>query len=148
MPKKVRPIPQGYHTLTPSLNQADAAQTIAFCKKAFGATLLSKVMAPNDKIMHAELQIGDSRMMLSDAVHQPPQASSLFLYVLDVDKTFAKAVKAGATVVMPVTDMFWGDRFGAVKDAQGNSWAIATHTEDVPPAETKKRAKAFYKNAG
>jgi len=78
--------------------------------------------------------------MLTDAVHSPPQPAGLFLYVVDVDKTFAKAVKAGAKTVMPPQDMFWGDRFGSVEDPYGNHWAIATHIEDVPPREMKKRA--------
>jgi uncharacterized glyoxalase superfamily protein PhnB len=143
--KKVRPIPKGFHSVSPSLNQADAAATIAFCKKAFGAKLLSKIAGPGGKIMHAEVLIGDSIVMLSDAMREPAQPASLFLYVENVDKTFAKAVKAGATVAMPVQDMFWGDRFGNVRDPQGNSWGIATHREDVAPKELKKRAAAFAK---
>jgi uncharacterized glyoxalase superfamily protein PhnB len=145
MPKKVRPIPKGYHSVSPSLTQANAAETIAFCKKAFGAKVLSKLTGAAGKIMHAEVLIGDSIIMLSDAVRDPAQAASLFLYVENVDKTFAKAVKAGATVVFPVQDMFWGDRFGNVRDPQGNSWGIATHREDVDPRELKKRAAAFAK---
>lgn len=148
MPKKVRPIPKGYHAVSPSLIQADATQTIAFCKKAFGAKLLMKMPAPGGKIMHAEILIGDSIVMLSDAMRDPPQPAGLFLYVLDVDKTFARAVKAGATVVMPVQDMFWGDRFASVKDPQGNTWGIGTHQEDVPPKDLKKRAAAFFARAG
>jgi PhnB protein len=145
MPKKVRPIPKGYHSVSPSLSQADAAETIAFCKKAFGAKVLSKLTSPGAKIMHAEVLIGDSIVMLSDAVREPAQPANLFLYVEDVDRTFAKAVKAGATILMPVQDMFWGDRFGNVRDPQGNTWGIATHREDVAPKEMKKRAAAFAK---
>ena len=143
MPKKVRPIPKGYHTLTPSLTQLNAAQTIDFCKKAFGAKVRMSMNLPTGAIMHAEIEIGDSVLMLTDAVHNPAQPAGLFLYVENVDKTFAKAVKAGAEVVMPVQDMFWGDRFGTVRDPQGNTWGIATHVEDVPPKEMKKRAAAF-----
>ena len=139
MPKKVRPIPKEFHSVTPNVTQADAARTIAFCKQAFGAKERMRMLGPGGKIMHAEIQIGDSIIMLTDAVHQPAQPAGLFLYVLDVDKTFAKAVKAGATVVMPVQDMFWGDRFGTVEDPSGNRWGIATHREDVTPREIKKR---------
>ena len=148
MPKKVRPIPKGYHTVTASLNQANAAATIDFCKKAFGAKVRMNMVGPGNKIMHAEIEIGDSVVMLQDAMQEPPQPGSLFLYVENVDKTVAKAVKAGATVQMPPTDMFWGDRFGRVVDAQGNGWAIATHIEDVPPKDMKKRAAAAFAGAG
>lgn len=142
--KKVKPIPKGYHSVTPALNQADAAQTIDFCKKAFGAKQRMSMPAPGGKIAHAELQIGDSIIMLNDAMQEPPQPAALFLYVPDVDKTVAKAVKAGATVLMPVQDMFWGDRFGRVVDPSGNKWGIATHREDVSPKEMKKRAAAAF----
>jgi uncharacterized glyoxalase superfamily protein PhnB len=142
MPKKVRPIPKGYHTVTPSLTQTSAAQTIEFCRKAFGAKVRTKLEGPDRAIMHAELQIGDSVVMLSDAIREPAQAASLFLYVPDVDKTFARAVKAGATPEMAPQDMFWGDRFGRLRDPQGNSWQVATHREDVPTREIKKRAAA------
>jgi len=148
MPKKVRPIPKGYHTVTASLNQANAAATIDFCKKAFGAKVRMNMVGPGNKIMHAEIEIGDSVVMLQDAMQEPPQPGSLFLYVENVDKTVAKAVKAGATVQMPPTDMFWGDRFGRVVDAQGNGWAIATHIEDVAAKDMKKRAAAAFAGAG
>lgn len=147
MPMKVRPIPKGYHSVSPSLTQADAAKTIDFCKKAFGAKVRSKMMGPGGKIMHAELLIGDSIVMLSDAIRDAPQPASLYLYVPDVDKTFAKAVKAGATVVVPLSDMFWGDRFASLKDPEGNSWAIATHREDVTPKDMKKRAASALATA-
>ena len=142
MPKKVRPIPKGYHTVTASLTQTSAAQTIDFCKKAFGAKLRMKLDAPNGAIAHAEVEIGDSVVMLTDAVREPAQPGSLFLYVADVDKTFARAVKAGATPEMPPQDMFWGDRFGRLRDPQGNAWAVATHVEDLTPREIRKRAAA------
>jgi PhnB protein len=144
MPKKVRPIPKGYHAVTPSLTQLNAAQTIEFCKKAFGAKLRMMMKAPTGGVMHAEIEVGDSIIMLSDAMQQPAVPAGLFLYVDNVDKAFAKAVKAGAEVVMPVQDMFWGDRFCSVRDPQGNSWGIATHREDVPPKEMKKRAAAAF----
>jgi PhnB protein len=143
--KKVSPVRAGYHTVTAALNQNDAAATIEFCRKAFGAKVVSKMAMPNGKLMHAEVQIGDSMIMLSDAMQEPARVSSLFLYVPDADKTLAKAVKAGATVVMPVMDMFWGDRFGRVADAQGNLYSIATHIEDVSPAELRKRGREAMK---
>lgn len=143
--KQVNPIPRGYRTVTASLNQADAAATIAFCKKAFGAKLRSKMPGPGGKLMHAELEIGDSVIMLSDAVQEPARVASLFLYVPSVDKTIAKAVKAGAKILSPAQDMFWGDRFGRLTDPQGNLWAIGSRIEKVSPAELKKRTKAFAK---
>ena len=144
MPKKVRPIPKGYHAVTANLTQLDCAQTIDFCKKAFGAKLRMMVKTPTGGVMHAEIEIGDSVLMLTDAMRTPAVPAGLFVYVENVDKVFAKAVKAGAEVVMPVQDMFWGDRFGSVRDPQGNSWGIATHREDVPPKEMKKRAAAAF----
>ena len=144
MPKKVRPIPKGYHSVTATLNQENSAQTIDFCKKAFGAKERMRMPGPGGKIMHAEIEIGDSVLMLNDAMQEPAQPALLFLYVPDVDKTFAKAVKAGATVLMAVQDMFWGDRFGRLADPSGNRWGIATHREDVSPKEMKKRAAAAF----
>jgi len=143
--KKVHPIPKGYGTVTASLNQNDAGALIAFCKKAFGAKVRMTMPGPGGKLMHAELEIGDSVVMISDAVQEPARVAGLFLYVPSVDKTVAKAVKAGAKVITPVQDMFWGDRFGRVCDPFGNFWAIATHVEDVSPAELKKREKALQK---
>jgi uncharacterized glyoxalase superfamily protein PhnB len=148
MPKKARPIPKGFHAVTATLNQTDAAQTIAFCKKAFGAKEVMRLLGASGKIVHAEIQIGDSIVMLNDAMQEPAQPAGLFLYVLDVDKTFARAVKAGATVLMPVQDMFWGDRWGRLEDPSGNRWEIATHREDVPPREMKKRVKAMFAGGG
>lgn len=143
--KPINPVPRQYGTVTPMMNQADAAASIAFCKKAFGAKLLSKMPGPGGKLMHAEILIGDSVVMVSDAVREPARASSIMLYVPKVDKVVAKAVSAGAEVIMPVEDMFWGDRFGRVKDPFGNTWAIASRVERVSPAEMKKRMKAETK---
>ena len=148
MPKKVRPIPKGYHTVTAVMNQENAAQTIEFCKKAFGAKVRMKMDMPGGKIAHAELEIGDSVVMLNDAMQEPAQPASLFLYVENVDKAIDKAVKAGAQVRMPAQDMFWGDRFGRVVDPQGNGWGLATHREDVTPKEMKKRAAAAFSGVG
>ena len=148
MPKKVKPVPKGFHAVTPALNQANAAQTIDFCKKAFGAKEKMRMAGPGGKIMHAEIVIGDSIIMLNDDMQEPAQPASLFLYVQDVDKTIAKAVKAGATVLMAPQDMFWGDRFGRIADPAGNKWGIATHREDVTPREMKKRATAAFSAGG
>jgi len=136
-------VPKGYHTVTPSVNVSDAEQMITFCKLAFGAKVESRVPGRSGKIMHAEIRIGDSVVMLSDAVDRPAQPGGFFLYVPDVDKTCARAVQAGANLVMPAQDMFWGDRFANVTDAQGNSWGIATRRENLTPREMKKRAAAF-----
>jgi len=144
MGKKVRPIPKGYSTVTASMVQDDAAATIDFCKKAFGAKVRMKLAAPSGEIAHAEIEIGDSIVMLNDVMQEPAARAELFLYVENVDKVFAKAVKAGATPVMEPSDMFWGDRFARVKDPAGNGWGIATHVEEVDQKEMKKRAaKAF-----
>ncbi|MBI4596011.1 MAG: VOC family protein [Candidatus Tectomicrobia bacterium] len=151
MATKVKPIPDGYHTITPVLAVHDGVKAIDFYRRAFGAEELFRMEDPPGKIMHAELQIGDSRLMLSDEMpgctSRSPQSLggtpvNLFLYVEDVDQAFNRAVAAGAKVEMPVTDMFWGDRFGSVKDPFGHSWSFATHKEDVPTEELAKRAKA------
>ena len=138
--KKVKPVPKGYHAVTASLNLVNAKGAIDFCKKVFGAKVRSVMPGPGGKIIHAEVLIGDSVVMFSDSVREPERPTNLFVYVPAVDKTFAKAVKAGAKVMMPVATMFWGDRFGRVEDPNGNRWSIATHVEDVSPKEMKKRA--------
>jgi PhnB protein len=143
--RAVKPIPKGYRTVTATLNQTDANATIAFMKKAFGGKLRGKMKGPGGKLMHAEVEIGDSVVMLSDAVMEPARQGSLFLYVENVDKTMAKAVKAGAKVIMPAENTFWGDRFGRLSDPQGNLWAVATRVENVRPAEMAKRTKAAAK---
>ena len=148
MPKKVRPIPKGYHSVTASLTQDDCGKTIEFCKKAFGAKLLMRIQGPSGKMMHAEILIGDSIVMMNDVIQEPAHPGGLFLYVPDVDKTVARAVKAGATVEVPVQDMFWGDRFASVTDPSGNRWGIATHREDVSPKEMKKRAASAFSGGG
>jgi PhnB protein len=147
----VQPIPEGYRTLTPYLAVDDAAEAIEYYKKAFGATERGRMEAPGGKIGHAELEIGDSLVMLSDALPQFATRSpkelggtsvSIFMYVEDVDATVQQAVDTGATVTMEVADQFWGDRFGTVQDPFGHLWSIATHVEDVPPEEMEERAKA------
>jgi uncharacterized glyoxalase superfamily protein PhnB len=143
----VKPIPDGYHTVTPYLVVRGAPAVIEFLKKAFGAELPGEpIKRPDGTIMHAEVRIGDSRVMIgeeNDMAKATP--SSLHLYVPNVDSVYQLAVKAGGTPVMEPTDMFYGDRGGSVKDPSGNSWFIATHVEDVAPQELAKRADAFVK---
>jgi len=145
-----QPIPEGYHTVTPYLAVDDATEAIEYYTKAFGAKERVRMETPDGKVGHAELEIGDSLVMLSDPFPQastkPPNelsgtSVSVFMYVEDVDAVVKQAVDAGATVTMEVADQFWGDRFGSVKDPFGHSWSIATHVEDVPPEEMAERAK-------
>ncbi len=143
--KKVSPIPKEYGTVTASLKQADASATLDFCKKAFGAKVLSKLNGPAGKIMHAQVLFGDTLVHIADAMQGPATPGGLFLYVPHVDKTVAKAVKAGATIVMPAENTFWGDRYAIVTDPQGNVWEIASRFEIVKADELKKRTKAVVK---
>jgi PhnB protein len=145
----VKPIPDGYHA-TPYLAVDDAAKAIEYYKKAFGANERVRMNTPDGKIGHAELEIGDSLIMLADPFPQATTRSpkelggtsaSVFMYVEDVDAVVKRAVDQGATVTMEVADQFWGDRFGSVTDPFGHSWAIATHVEDVSPEEVAERAK-------
>jgi PhnB protein len=147
----VKPIPEGYHSLTPYLAVEDADKAIEFYKDAFGAQEILRMPGPGGTIAHAELEIGDSKLMLSDPfphsnVRPPAErggpTASIFMYVEDVDATFAQAQKAGATVVSELEDMFWGDRFGTVSDPFGHVWSIATHTEDLSEQEMAERSKA------
>jgi PhnB protein len=145
-------IPEGYHTVTPYLAVDDAAAAIDFYTKALGAKETVRMPGPDGRIGHAELQIGDSHVMLSDPFPQastkPPKelggtSVSVMLYIDDVDAVFKQAVDAGATVAMEVDDQFWGDRMGSIVDPFGHSWTLATHVEDVPPEEMEKRMQAF-----
>lgn len=149
MATKVRPVPKGYHSVNAALTVQGADAFIRFCKKAFGAKEAFRMAAPDGHVMHAELTIGDSRIMVGDEMPGFPQKSAktlngtpvnLFMYVEKCDAVFKKALAAGATVVMPLDNMFWGDRYGCVKDPLGNVWGIATHIEDLSPREMKKRA--------
>jgi uncharacterized glyoxalase superfamily protein PhnB len=147
----VKPIPEGYHTVTPMFVFKEAQKAIDFYKKALGAIEKFVMPGPNGKgIMHAELKIGDSNIMLGEENPDYPCKSaetlgespiSLFLYVKDADAAFKKAVDAGATAKMPVQDMFWGDRMGTVQDPFGYSWSFATHTKDLTPDQISKGAK-------
>jgi len=146
-----KPIPEGYHTLIPYLAVDNATEAIEFYKKAFGAKERVRMPGPNGKIGHAELELGDSVLMLADPFPQfsarPPKelggtTTSIFMYSEDVDAAVKKAVEAGATVLMEPDDMFWGDRFGSVSDPFGHVWSIATHIEDLTPEEIAERGKA------
>jgi PhnB protein len=145
-----QPIPEGYQAVTPYLAVDDAAQAIEFYKRAFGAEERMRMDAPGGKIGHAELQLRDSIVMLSDPFPQanskPPKelggtTATFFMYVDDVDKAVQQAVDAGATLTSAVENMFWGDRSGSITDPFGHQWQLATHVEDVPPDEMERRAK-------
>jgi len=136
----VKPVPEGYHTVTPFLTLKDAAGAIEFYKKAFGAQERFRMPTPDGKVAHAELQIGDSVVMLSEALQEPVTSASIYLYVPNADAMFDRAVEAGAQSTMPLADMFWGDRYGRLTDPFGVRWGIATHKEDVPPEEMGRRA--------
>ena len=142
-----KPIPDGYRSVNVILTVDDAAKAIDFYKQAFGATEISR-LPMGDKIGHAELQIGDTRIMLNDEFPERgnlgPKARggspvSLIIYTDDVDSSFKKAIDAGATQTMPVEDQFWGDRMGGLTDPFGHKWSIATHVEDVPPEQFQER---------
>jgi PhnB protein len=148
-----KPIPEGFHSITPSLVVRDAAKAIDFYKKALGAQELMRMPGPDGKIMHAELKIGDSIIFLGEENPQmgakSPQTlggctGTLNLYVQDVDQTFKQAVSAGGRESMPVADQFWGDRYGTFVDPFGYSWGVATHKEDLSPAEMDQRMKEFF----
>jgi uncharacterized glyoxalase superfamily protein PhnB len=149
----VKPIPDGYNTVTPTITVHEAAKAIEFYKKAFDAQEIFRFSSPDGKtIMHAEIKIGNSIVMLNDEFPQmnccSPQSiggtgSSIFLYVDDADATFNKAVSAGAKSLMPLMDAFWGDRFGSIEDPFGHVWSIATHKKDMTPDEIKMAQEAF-----
>jgi len=150
----VRRIPEGFHRLTPHLTVRDAAAMIEFYKKAFGAVEKRRAPGPDGKtIMHAEIRIGDSAVFLNDEFPEMGAFSpldskttpvTLHLFVEDADKQFQQALSAGATVVMPLADQFWGDRYGIVKDPSGHLWSIAHHAEDLTPQQMQERmVKAF-----
>jgi PhnB protein len=148
---KVKPIPDGYHNLTPYLIVDGAAKAIDFYKKVFGATEKMRMPAPGGKVGHAELTLGDSMIMLADELpemdHRGPHAYkgaavSLMVYVQDVDATVKTALASGAKVIRPVENQFYGDRMGTIEDPFGHQWYVATHVEDVPQEELAKRAAA------
>jgi PhnB protein len=146
-----KPIPEGYNTLTLHLAVENASEAIEYYTKAFGAKERMRMAGPDGKIGHAELEIGDSLLMLADPFPQSSTKSpkelggttaSVFMYVEDVDAVVKQAVEAGATMTMEIEDMFWGDRFGSVTDPFGHVWSIATHVEDVAPEVMEERSKA------
>jgi PhnB protein len=142
----IKSIPEGYHSITPSFCVEGAQEFIDFIKVVFNAQDRFRMEGPGGKIMHAELSIGDSALMVGDAQPQwPAKVNSLYVYVDDVDAAYARALKAGATSVRAPENAFYGDRNANVQDPFGNSWGIATHVEDVPPDELRKRAEAFQK---
>ena len=151
MSDKVKPIPEGYHSVTPYLCVSDAARAIEFYKAAFGATEVGRMEAPGGRIGHAEIKIGDSHVMLADEFPEinfrSPQtlggpSAQFMIYVEDVDARVEQAVAAGAKLVRPVKDQFYGDRSGGVEDPFGHFWYISTHIEDLSPEETKRRSDA------
>ena len=148
----VKAIPNGMHTVTPHLVCAGAAEAIEFYKKAFNATVTSRLPGPNGRLMHASVRIGDSTVMLVDEMPEhgalgPKSLKgspvTIHLYVDDVDAVAARAVRAGAKNTMPVTDMFWGDRYGQIEDPFGHRWSIATHIRDVAPADMQKAMQSM-----
>jgi len=148
----VKPIPPGYTTATPSITLDDAPKAIEFYKKALGATERMRMLGSDGKIMHAEIQIGNSFIMMNDECMGQRSAKSIgaspisfYLYVEDADAAFKKAVSAGGKQIMPITDMFWGDRMGSFEDPFGIHWTIATHVKDVTPEEMKRGQEAFMK---
>jgi len=147
-----QPVRNGYHDITPSLTVRGGAAAIEFYERAFGAKIRHKMDMPDGKVMHSEIAIGDSVVMVNDEFPDwgalAPQSLggspvSLNLYVADCDAVFAQAVAAGATVSRPLQDQFWGDRMGWLVDPFGHKWSVATHTEDVPPEEVARRGAAF-----
>ena len=149
---KVSPIPQGFHSITPYLVVKNAAQAIDYYKKVFGANQLFRMDLPDGKVSHAELQIGDSRIMLADENPSMGQGHasattvggspvSLYLYTPDVDRIVERAAAAGAKIIKPVENQFYGDRSGFIQDPFGHLWGVATHVEDVAPEEMQERAR-------
>jgi uncharacterized glyoxalase superfamily protein PhnB len=141
MTKPTQHIPQGLSTVTPQLVVSDAHALHAFCQAAFGAEIGGVMPGPGGKgVMHSFVRIGGSAVFASDAGFAKPTSSNLFLYVPDVDATIARATGAGAKLLAPAKDQFWGDRWGMIEDPFGNVWQVATHKEDVSPDEMMRRA--------
>ena len=154
MAKATSAVPKGLHTMTPQLTLDNAAATLEWYKKAFGADEISRNLGPDGKVMHAEVHIGNSAFYCNDVMMgQGPKAyggspAAFWLYVDDSDALFNRAVDAGAKVMMPLEDQFWGDRAGAVTDPAGYNWWIATRKEDLTPAEANERAQAHFAKLG
>lgn len=150
----VKPIPEGYHSVTPYLSIKGAAEAIEFYKRALNATELFRLVAPGGEIGHAEIKIGDSPVMLADGCQESPFRSpralggssiGLHVYVDNVDALFSQAVAAGAKVIKPLQDQFYGDRTGTLEDPFGHVWFLATHREDLTPEEINRRAEVMFK---
>jgi uncharacterized glyoxalase superfamily protein PhnB len=154
MKTRVKAVPDGFHTVTPALMVSRSGDAIEFYKKAFGAVELFRMPGPDGQgVIHAEIRIGDSIIMLGDECPDMPGKAptslgattcSLHIYVDNVDAAFDRALKAGATVQMPPANMFWGDRYAKVTDPFGHSWGLATHVEDLTPEEIGRRAQEFF----
>jgi uncharacterized glyoxalase superfamily protein PhnB len=151
MAGQVKPIPEGHHSVTPYLIVKGAPEAIDFYVKAFGATEIGRMPGPDGRLIHAEISIGNSRVMLADEFCEFGARSAatiggspvtIHLYVEDVDAVFNRAVAAGATAKMAPADMFWGDRYGKLTDPFGHEWSLATHTEDLTPDQMRERGKA------
>lgn len=155
MPGKAKPVPDGYHTVTAYISIKGASDALDFYKKAFGAQELYRMPMPDGKVGHAEIQIGDSRIMLSDEFPDMPDNVAISptslggttfgfnVYLPDVDQAFQKAVDSGAKIRRPVADQFYGDRSGIVEDPFGHIWTLSTHMEDITPEEMMKRMEAM-----
>ncbi len=151
MANTVRAIPEGFHSITPSITCKNAVSAIDFYKKAFGAEEVMRMSGPSGLVMHGEIKIGDSIIFISDeyagfSAAPNPQAapsSSLYLYSDNVDGLFKQAVSAGCTAAMPLTNQFWGDRYGKVIDPYGHHWGLSQHVEDVAPEEMERRSKEW-----
>jgi len=149
MTSGVKPIPDGFHTVTPYLIVPGVAKLIEFLQQAFDAKEIHRSARPDGSIMHAQVRIGDSFVMMGEPIGQwKPMPGSIYLYVNDTDAFYKRALQAGATSLMAPADQFYGDRNAGVKDPLGNHWWVATHIEDVPPDELEKRAEAFVKQPG
>ncbi len=153
MSSKVKPIPEGYHNLTPYLIVKGLSKAIEFYKNAFSAVERETYQGPDGKVYRAELQFGDSILMLAEEypengafspISAKPSDYALYFYVSDVDSAYAKAIKAGAKQKTPITDQFWGDRYGQIVDPFGYTWALATHFEDVSKEDRKKRMEEQF----
>jgi PhnB protein len=153
----VKAIPEGYHSITPYLMFSGAAKALDYYQKVFGATEIMRMEAPDGKIGHAEIRIGDSVIMLADEAPEVKALSpktvggtpvGLMLYVENVDDVFKRAVAAGGTVIQPLEDKFYGDRSGTLVDPFGHMWMLATHKEDVAPEEMERRAQTAMKERG
>jgi PhnB protein len=156
MTPKVNPIPQGYHTVTPSLVVRDGAKALEFYQRAFGAEEKARIPGPDGGIMHAEFRIGDSVVMLNDEMPEmgskSPQSYGgtpvkFYVYVENVDAAWKRAVDAGAKETMPLQDMFWGDRTGCLEDPFGHTWLLAQHVADATPEEMQRGQEAFFSSS-